>query len=219
MCCLILDFDGTIHNTEKIYVPAFREGYKFLSDGGFVPPRSLADEEITDLLGLTPKDAWEKMSPGLDSTVTDKVSRLVSGKMKRLTEQGASELYNGAEDALRTLRSRGYRLLFLSNCFRSYMELHRKAHRLDRFFEDYYCSEDFGFISKPEIFEKIRGRYKGDFIVVGDRYLDLEIARVHGLKSVGCTYGYAKENELVGADILISDISQLPQAVEKLAKK
>ncbi len=216
MANIILDFDGTIHDCAKIYVPAFRIGYKYLTDNKLMEYREYSDEEIIDYLGYSPKAMWDKFAPELDESEKKKVTEIVSDQMELMTKNGEALLYSGAQKALKTLSDSGHRLLFLSNCLHRYMELHRKAHDLDRFYTDYFCSEDFNYMPKPEIFEIIRKKYDGEYIIVGDRYFDLETAWKHGLKSVGCIYGYCSEHELDKADILISDISQLPDAVNSI---
>ena len=62
----------------------------------------------------------------------------------------------------------------------------------------------------------IAKKHIGDFIIIGDRYLDIETACKHNLKSIGCTYGYCEPHELDKADITVSEISEIPKAVEKL---
>ncbi|MBE6844531.1 MAG: HAD family hydrolase [Ruminococcus sp.] len=218
MANIILDFDGTIHDCAKIYVPAFRVGHKYLVDNNYLTFKEYSDKEVISYLGYSPKAMWEKFAPELDSKIQDEVTGIVYEEMKRLTKDGKSVLYNGAADALQALNDNGHRLFFLSNCARNYMELHRQAHHLDRFYTDFFCSEDFGYIPKPEIFKSIKEKYSGEYIIVGDRIFDLETALVHNLKSVGCTYGYCEPNELDRATVLIPDVSQLPQAVEKILK-
>lgn len=218
MANIILDFDGTIHDCAKIYVPAFKAGYKYLTENKLMEYKEYSDEEIIAYLGYSPKDMWDQLAPDLSENEKKKVTIMVSDEMELMTKNGKAVLYNGAEDALKALKCNGHRLLFLSNCLHRYMELHRNAHDLDRFYTDYFCSEDFDYIPKYEIFNKIKEKYDGKYIIVGDRYLDLETAWKHNLKSIGCTYGYCKEHELDKASILISDISQLPDAVEKLLK-
>lgn len=93
---------------------------------------------------------------------------------------------------------------------------HRKYTVLTDFYCDFYCTEDFDFKSKPEIFTSIAKKHIGDFIIIGDRYLDIETAWKHNLKSIGCTYGYCEPHELDKADITVSEISEIPKAVEKL---
>ena len=56
----------------------------------------------------------------------------------------------------------------------------------------------------------------GQFIVIGDRFHDIETATENGLKSIGCGYGYCSEGELSAADIIVDSIRDIPDAVEKL---
>ena len=44
----------------------------------------------------------------------------------------------------------------------------------------------------------------------------IETAEKNGLKSIGCGYGYGSPEELSAADIIVSDIMEIPDAVKKL---
>ena len=52
------------------------------------------------------------------------------------------------------------------------MYKHIEAFNLNKYFIDFYCSENFNFIPKYEIFECIKKKYQGDFIVIGDRFVE-----------------------------------------------
>lgn len=216
MANIILDYDGTIHDSRHIYVPAFREGVKHLTDNGLAPVCEYSDEEIAGYLGHSAQETWELFMPDLQQRYRDESTRIVGAYMHKLTAEGKSVLYEGAVGELGKLKNSGHTLIFLSNCMHDYMEVHKKAHELERFYSDFYCTEDFGFKSKPEIFREIKKQYSGEFIVVGDRYLDLEVADVHGLKSVGCLYGYGKKEELDSADFKINSVTELSAVIEKM---
>lgn len=220
MANIIFDYDGTLHDCAKIYVPAFRVGHRYLVEKGFLEYREYPDEEVISYLGYSPKQMWEQFAPQLSGELKRRVTMIVSDEMARLTDEGKSVFYEGVEETLQTLAESGHRLIFLSNCLHSYMEQHRTAHGLDRFFSGYYCSEDYGYKPKPVIFRETikpqQGTYSDKFIVVGDRRFDLETAWENGLSSVGCLYGYAPKGELDNADRLISDIRQLPKAIGEL---
>jgi phosphoglycolate phosphatase len=51
--------------------------------------------------------------------------------------------------------------------------------------------------------------------MVGDRHVDIEAARTHGLRAVGVTWGFGTPEELhtAGADILVDTPADLPAAV------
>jgi phosphoglycolate phosphatase len=51
--------------------------------------------------------------------------------------------------------------------------------------------------------------------MVGDRHVDMEAARAHGLRAVGVTWGFGTPEELLtaGADVLVDAPADLPAAV------
>lgn len=216
MANIILDYDGTIHDCAKIYVPSFYIGYKYLTDNGLAPIHEYSYKEVSGYLGYSVKEMWDKFMPDLPQSEKDTCSKIIGDSMMKLITNGQSVLYDGAEKVLKYLKEDGHNLIFLSNCMHDYMEAHRKVHRLDRFYCDFYCTEDFNFAPKPDIFKSIALKHTSEFIVIGDRYLDLETAWKHNLKSIGCTYGYCNPHELDKADITVTDISEIPSAVKKL---
>ena len=83
-----------------------------------------------------------------------------------------------------------------------------------KYFIDFYCSENFNFIPKYEIFECIKKKYQGDFIVIGDRFVDIELAKRYNLFSIGCGYGYGNYNELKDADYIIDNFKDIISIIE-----
>ncbi len=55
----------------------------------------------------------------------------------------------------------------------------------------------------------------GPATMVGDRHVDMEAARAHGLRAVGVTWGFGTADELrsAGADVLVASPADLPAAV------
>ena len=216
MANLIFDYDGTIHNCLKIYAPAFRKAYGWLVENGYSMPKDHTDTEISYWLGFNSADMWSMFQPQLSQEIKDKCRRMIGSEMNRCVSCGEAELFSGTEEVLNRLRSQGHTLIFLSNCRRRYMEVHSAAFGLDRFFHFFYCCEDYDFLPKYEIFRKIKPLHKGEFIVIGDRFHDIETAVKNELKSIGCGYGYGSEQELADADIIVNSIQEIPNAVNKL---
>lgn len=214
---LIFDYDGTLHNSMLTYAPAFRNTMKWLSDSGYISDKEYSDSEISQWLGYNSTDMWEQFHPELPQEIRENARIRLGEDMAERAENGEAALYPHTEEVLSQLCNEGYRLIFLSNCRRNYMERHRRLFRLDRFFSDFYCCEAFGFIPKYEIFRRIAPGHSGSFIVIGDRFHDIETAVKNGLPSVGCGYGFGSPDELAAADIIINNIIQLPGAVHKLS--
>ena len=214
---IIFDWDGTLHDTTKLYGNAFRVGYKWLVDNGYAEDRYYSDANAAEYIGYSAEEMWKIFMPHLPKEVTDIPNGIVAETMVTAIEDNKAVLYPGALDVLAELKKEGYKLAFLSNCRISYMQAHRKYFNLDRYFDRMYNCEAFGWAGKPEIFNTLKKELPGDHIMIGDRLTDLEVAYVHGLKSIGCSYGFGQPEELKDADRIADNVRQIPQLVKELS--
>lgn len=219
MANLIFDYDGTVHNSMKTYEPSFRTAYQWLVDNGYAEPRNFSSAEISYWLGFNSTDMWSNFQPGLDPEIREYVRKMLGEEMGRRVDNGEGALFPHIEEALSELKSMGHTLIFLSNCRVHYMERHRRVFRLDRFFDFFYCCEQYDFIPKYEIFRRIEPLHSGPYIVIGDRFHDIETATRNKLMSIGCGYGYCTDGELAAADVIVGSPDEIPSAVEKLLNK
>lgn len=216
MANLIFDYDGTLHQSMLTYAPAFRATCKMLADKGYMAEKEFTDEEISYWLGFNSTDMWNNFLPDVPADVKENARIFLGQDMGQRVENGEGALYPHAEEVLAELKSQGHTLIFLSNCRVKYMERHSRVFGLQRFFDYFYCCEEFDFIPKYQIFRLFSLQHKGEFIVIGDRFHDIETAEKNGLKSIGCGYGYGKKGELSAADIIVDDITEIPKAVKNL---
>lgn len=221
---IIFDYDGTLHNTKLIYGAALREAYKYLEEKKLVQPKEISDDLAASFLGFSPDETWNILAPGLNSQIKSEIIQLTGENMDMQIKAGKSQLYSGVENVLSALKNQGHRMYILSNCTEYYMESHRKGFNLDRFITGYYPAERYGYIPKPEIFNEIKkdaeknisSTKTDDFIVIGDRFHDIQVAKIHNLHSVGCLYGFGSAEELADSEYLIDSIKQLPHIIEKI---
>lgn len=213
---LIFDYDGTLNNCMKTYRPAFHKAYAWLVEKGYVEPKNYSDKEISYWLGFTGVEMWEKFQPQLPFEIREICRNMISVESNAQITNGNAELFDGAERVLAQLHADGHTLIFLSNCRKLYMQNHNEIFGLDRYFDFFYCSEEFDNIPKFEIFRKFKDRHKGEYIVIGDRFHDIETAVKNDLKSIGCAYGYGSEHELSDADIIVNNVMEIPDAVKTL---
>lgn len=211
---IIFDYDGTLHNSIKIYAPAFRGAYEYLVSRGYAEERIWKDEEISKWLGYSSKDMWNNFMPNLPQEEKDNCSKIIGESMVKAINEGKAELYKGSIDILEYLRGKGFNLIFLSNCKIEYMNNHINKFKLEKYFHRFYCTEQYGFIPKYEIFDFIKKENRGEYLVIGDRFQDIEIAKINKLISIGCKYGYGHCEELKEADFLIEDIQDLKSLVK-----
>ena len=216
MAYIIFDYDGTLHKSDHIYAPAFRKAVSYLYDKKLVDMYEYTDEEIVKWIGVTPKDMWESFASHISKEEQEVCSNIISDEMLRLIENKVAQLYPRALEVLETLKSSGHHLIFLSNCKIKYMLAHRACFSLDNYFDEFYCSEQFGFIPKYKIYESIQNNFSGEVIVIGDRIQDIEIAIKYDLISIGCSYGYGKEEELINSNFCVSNISDILLVLQEL---
>lgn len=206
---IFFDYDGTLHDSMKIYAPAFRKVYASLVSEGYAEDRQWEDHEISKWIGYNPKEMWQKFKPGLSQEKRDLSSKAIGEEMNRLILNGEPVLYENSMETLKYLRDKGFTLIFISNCRRRYMENHRDLFNLDRYFHNMICSEDHNFQEKKDILSKYLDQYPKEMLMVGDRHKDIEAGRENGLLTIGCAYGFGTREELKPSDLIIEDISEL----------
>ncbi len=217
MATIVFDFDGTLHDSMHIYRIALRRGYAWLVEQGEAPARELTDADLAANIGLTAKEAWERMCPDIPWSVSRHAANRVGQIMHELMRDGTARLFPDVPEMLTQVKDAGHTLVFLSNCSTEYLAAARFAFELDQWFARYYAAEQFDWAPKEQIFETIRRDVAGPYIAVGDRYKDLALARAHELLSIGCTFGYGSEKELSDATRLARAVLEIPLLIEELA--
>ena len=206
---LFFDYDGTIHFSEKIYIPAFRKAQEFLIAEGFLQEKDLSDREVTKFLGLIRQEMWEEYMPGLSPSVQNQAGSIIAGEMENLVSRGKAELYPGALDTLRYLKNKGYSIVFISNCGDHYLKIAQGAFPLEEIFDDFFTAESFDYIPKEDILRKVLNRFPKEPLMIGDRKKDIDAGVKNQVRTIGCAYGYGTREELKEADLLIDDIQEL----------
>ena len=213
MTGLLFDYDGTLHESLRIYAPAMQAAYDRLVDRGLAPPRRLTDREVRTWIGLPPEAAWEQLLPGLPEAEKRRAIEQVGAGMLARIEGGGAQLYPGVPEALSALKQSGRRMVLLSSCPRSYLDAHDRFFHLSLYFDGLFCGEDFGYQPKYRIVPALMERYGGPFLVVGDRAADREAAERNHLRFAGCLYGYGSAEELAGADALVHTPQELQRVL------
>ena len=219
MVYLLFDYDGTLHDSLAIYAPAVREAYKHLADRGLAVGGLPNLETIRRWIGLSPEEMWNQFQPNLPQAEKQAGSAQIGRRMQELVEEGRARLYPGVPQVLDALKERGVGMLLLSNCPVSYLRTHSAFFGLERWFDGLYCGEEFHYLPKYEILPILQKQWPGEFLVIGDREQDMEMARRNQVPAVGCTYGYGSPAELTGADWLADCPEDLLDCVEQFVQR
>ena len=121
---IIFDYDGTLHNSIRIYEPAFKRAYDYLVNNGYAEEKVFKEDEVSRFLGLTARQMWNDFMPSLPEDEKKKCSSIIGEAMIQYIDEGQAELYDGTIETLVKLNELGYKLIFLSNCKVSYMKKH-----------------------------------------------------------------------------------------------
>lgn len=206
---IFFDFDGTLHDSIKIYAPAFRKAYKYLVENKLAEPKSWSEDEVSYWLGYSSKEMWKSFMPELDEDNKKACSKIIGTEMLTAINEGKAKLYDGAVEVLTYLKNKNYKLIFISNCGKYYMDSVSEYFMLEEYFHQMVCSEGFNFIPKYEILNKIKNKYGSNMVIIGDRFQDLEAGIKNNIYTIGCEYGFGLTGELEKADLLINDIREL----------
>ncbi len=217
---LIFDYDGTIHDTARLYGKAFRSACARLAEEGLLPAREYDDAYASQFIGMTPPDMWQAFAPQLPLRIREEAGRRIGEAMDEMTLAGEAHLYPGTAETLTALKEAGYNMVILSNCRASYMRAHRQAFRLEQWFADFYCAEEHGYQPKEKTFPLIRKDHPdSSYIVIGDRASDFRVGETHGLPVIGCAYGFGSAEELAACDRVIGSPAELPAAIGAITGK
>ncbi len=215
MPTIVWDYDGTLHNSMRIYAPAVRSVFTDLKQWGLVEEVP-EDKRIREWIGLTRQDMWCQAAPQLDQEQQDSAGLMVGHLMRELGLQGQARLYPGAERVLSWVKEHRWTQFMLTNAGSDYMGQHRELFGLDQWFDAYYCPEGCDDRDKRELFRDIQEKFDGPWIMIGDRKQDVEAAKCNDAPALGCLYGYGGLEELEMADYTVARIDQIPLLLERI---
>lgn len=224
MTTLVFDYDGTIQETLQIYEPAVLEVFSWLQSEGVYVEKPTT-ETISSWLGLRGETMWNLFAPNAPDNIKNEGSLRIGNAMRKAVINGIDPWFDGSREMLDTLKSRGYKMIVLSNCNLAYAQFNEMAFNMKSWFSEYIDCETHGGKSKATILseriakESVNEKVSGKYIVIGDRASDREAAQKNEIPFIACRYGYARKGELDGADAYADSVREIPDLVDKILKR
>ncbi|TCP52324.1 HAD superfamily hydrolase (TIGR01549 family) [Tumebacillus sp. BK434] len=213
---MIFDVDGTLYQTEKVAVPAFRSAFDQLIEKGIYQGDIPSQEHIISCFGMTIPELWETLLPNASMDVRDQANELVAQAEIRLMEQGKGELYPGVKETLQQLHSQGVKLYTASNGEKRYVETVAETTGIAPLFTKLFTAGEYKTEKKEQLVRLVLEHAGTDqAVMVGDRRSDITAGKVNHLFTVGCDFGFAGQNELVEADRIINNFPDLLSKVKE----
>jgi len=207
---IIFDFDGTLFQTDKLAIQAFNKTFEQLRSEGYQVSSSFTEADLLQVIGLTLEDIWRKLLPNLSQEAVEKASKYLLENELSGVKEGYGALFPEVVDTLLELKRAGFRLFIASNGQKEYVFGLADAFRIDHFFEGIYTAGEFETSNKDDLVKYLlenAGITKAT--MVGDRSSDISAGQTNNLFVVGCDFGFCTEGELAGANVIISNFSQL----------
>lgn len=210
---VILDFDGTLADTQPIIVGSIQ---RTLAELG-LPARS--DAECASIIGLPLVECFSNLFPDIDTATAERCADRYREIFDELNEPGAVPLFPHVLETIRALHARGLQLAICSSRGRPTLEGFVKNFHLEPYISMVVSAGDVTY-HKPHpepvqiILKQLQVRPE-EAVVVGDASFDILMGRAAGCRTVGVTYGNQTAEELraCGAECLIDRFDTLPQAI------
>lgn len=207
---ILFDMDGTLLQTEKLSTPAFQRTFDQLREKGLWDGKTPDESEITNILGMTIDQVWNKLLPEASEETIEAADILLLENEIQLIHERVTDLYPGVWDTLQDLHARGAALFIASNGQEAYIDALCEEYNLKPFLTDLYSAGRFRTRTKNDLVAKLLKDYQVEkAIMVGDRHSDVEAGTTNGLFTIGCDFGFANPGELDGADVIITKFPQL----------
>ncbi len=208
---IILDFDGTIGDTQGLIVKTLQDTMRKRN----LPVKSR--EDCAKTIGLRLEEAFELLygmphDEALECALTYR-DIFDENKLKMVVEPFPHVL-----DTIHQLYEKGKVLAVASSRGRGTLVEYMKQLGIEDCVSSIVAAEDVVNV-KPapdmvlKVLEEINGNAE-DSIVVGDMIYDVEMGKNAGTKTCGVTYGNGTREQLASADYVIDDFAELLDIVK-----
>lgn len=206
---IIFDFDGTLFQGEQFSLPIFHDCLKEVYSTYQIDKAYPSNEIILSQFGKQVEDIYNDLFGNNASDLIKDFDECIATAELQSFQKGKGKLFPNVENTLSNLKTSGFKLAICTNAPKGYWEGAVQRFELKKYFNLMMAAGLYPGKNKPwmvhKILEVLESKY---FVVVGDRYHDIEAAKANGGLSVGCKYGYGRK-EIQKADIIISDITEL----------
>ncbi len=204
---IIFDWDGTLMDSAPRIVSAMQETARVLN----LPVPD--DQAVRHIIGLSLEHTFELLFPETEPADYDKLFeeyryQYVEG------DHAETPLFEGVEETLNWLKSRGYELAVATGKRRPGLERVMNGHPIKELFTDSICAGEAEGKPNPDMLLQLteRNRWlKQHCVMIGDTSHDLQMANNAGMSGIGVSYGaHPVENlKQCSPALIIDDIREL----------
>jgi phosphoglycolate phosphatase len=217
MLC-IFDFDGTLADSQSAYYQSVK---RYAEKNAFpIPSKSAMDLAFGNpqppyFEGWGPKESFQPHLNAVFSMVDDVL----------MANPQIMPLYKGVFDFLHGLKDEGFVLSIVTSRNLKPLKIVLKAHNIDSLFTTLRSAQDMidhGYRGKPhpDKLESVLNELDcqpDKAIMIGDTFMDIQMAKSAGVFALGVTWGYHDRQTLLdyGADAIATSVTQMKDIIEK----
>lgn len=205
---VILDFDGTLADTQPLIVSSLQRTISALH----LPSRT--DDECRSIIGLPLKECFTTLL-GVDDAMAERCADVYRRLFDEDNHPGVVTLFPQVLETLTTLHRRGLQLAICSSRARPTLDGFVRTFQLENYFSMIVGADDVQ-RHKPhpepvQVILKALAVAPQEALVVGDASYDILMGAAAGCRTCGVTYGNQSAADLraAGADHLIDCFAQL----------
>ncbi len=206
MKTVILDFDGTMGDTNSLIVKTMQQTIERLG----LPPRT--DGECAAMIGLPLKRTFTELIP-MDDAMGRSCEETYTELFNENNIPGAVPLFPHVKETLRELHARGLTLTIASSRGRDSLTDFVTTMGLSPYISYIVSAWDVTEAKPaPEMVVKTLGHVgcsAAEALVVGDTVFDIDMGRNAGTRTCAVTYGNGKREDFGRADYIIDDFAEL----------
>ena len=214
MQLLILDFDGTLADTQPLIVSSLQRTIRELR----LPSRS--DAECRSIIGLPLKECFVKLL-SVDDAIAERCAEVYRRVFDEDNHPGVVTLFPHVIKTLKQLHEQGLLLAICSSRGRPTLDAFVRDFQLEAYVAMVVSANDVQHAKPhPEPVQHILQQLQvapEQTLVVGDASYDILMGRAAGCTTCGVTYGNQSADDLrqAGADFLIGDFGELLDKTKK----
>ena len=209
---VILDFDGTLADTQPLIVSSLQRTISALH----LPSRT--DDECKSIIGLPLKECFTTLL-GVDDAKAERCAEVYRRVFDEDNHPGVVTLFPRVLETLAALHERRLQLAICSSRARPTLDGFVRTFQLEDYFSMIIGANDVQHHKpNPEPVQIIMKQLEvnpEEALVVGDASYDILMGRAAGCRTCGVTYGNQSAADLrgAGADYLVDDFADLLQLV------
>ncbi|RIW28548.1 HAD family hydrolase [Bacillus salacetis] len=206
---IIFDMDGTLFQTDKILELSLEDTFNYLRSQNKWDAVTPIDQ-YREIMGVPLPVVWEALLPNHSLEVRKQVDSYFLKRLIGNIRSGKGALYPNAVEVLKFLKNNNFDIFIASNGLAEYLKAIVSQYGLDEWVTETFSIEQIETLDKAGLVNRILEKYAvTNAAVVGDRLSDFNAARENGLISIGCSFDFARPDELARADIVIRDLMEL----------